>query len=441
TGIKGGTLHTVLTRLRDTEQLALSLSLPACALIVMDVFPTLKSDCLMAIAHPGKWDPFESLMQQGRVQAFISYMDLPTMRIFHHHIQDWTTHPLYVDNFKRSVSESKKVKFFDPRQVKWARVCKKLKSNPVSTKKTSDQRMNFKMDNILLVKQYFSFGFWTVPANEGHVFQTSDAPMLIYELQENSMACKPRPSTVRRSLVEQDQCYYKRYVLRPNSVYVVPPLTNYLVLTVQKTLFAIDIMAWEDVRGLQDFRSHNDYTLEVYNLPPPTPSHQFEEGPKMVTPQDRLARKNKNETVPQQQEEQHTFVAPDQIFFFEEPMDSSTQNWTEILENDVPQEAIDRLFEDFELNYCGSPVGPAHQIQMDRPSPHQPPRVLSTILPPPPPDNYWTPADPEPPVITSFPMDVQEAPLDLTTNCSVVGPRKQHVFSVKLPLDLRVQKI
>ncbi|GBO20012.1 hypothetical protein AVEN_274498-1 [Araneus ventricosus] len=33
--------------------------------------------------------------------------------------------------------------------------------------------------------------------------------------------------------------------------------SNYLVLTVQKTLFAIDIMAWEDV---QDFRSHTTYT-------------------------------------------------------------------------------------------------------------------------------------------------------------------------------------
>ncbi|GBM64396.1 hypothetical protein AVEN_135121-1 [Araneus ventricosus] len=215
-------------------------------------------------------------------------------------------------------------------------------------------------------------------------------------------------------------------------------------------------MAWEDVQGLQDFRSHTAYTLEVYNLPPPTPSHEFEEAPKMVTLEDRLARKlarqNKNETflapnpVPQQ-EEQFTFVASDQIFFFEEPMvmdnqashiDTSTQNWTEILEKDIPQETIDKLFKDFELNYCGSHVGPAHQIQMDRPSSHQPPRVLS-ILPPPPPDNYWTPADPEPP-ITSFPMDVQEAPLDLTTNCSV-GPRKQRVFSVKLPSDLRMQKI
>ncbi|GBN96655.1 hypothetical protein AVEN_237183-1 [Araneus ventricosus] len=68
--------------------------------------------------------------------------------------------------------------------------------------------MNFMMDNILLVKQYFSFGFWTVPANEGHVFQTSDTPMLIYQLQKSSMECKPRPSTVRLSLVEQDHCQY-----------------------------------------------------------------------------------------------------------------------------------------------------------------------------------------------------------------------------------------
>ncbi|GBN96656.1 hypothetical protein AVEN_237184-1 [Araneus ventricosus] len=181
----------------------------------------------------------------------------------------------------------------------------------------------------------------------------------------------------------------------------------------------------------------------------------------MVTPEDRLARKlarqNKNETflaqtpLPQQQQEeekQHfTFVAQDQIFFFEEPMvmdnqtshiDTSTQNWTEILEKDIPKEMIDKFFKDFELEYCGSPVGPTHQIQMDWPSPHQPPRVLS-ILSPPPPDNYWTSADPEPP-ITSFPMDVQDAPLDLTTNRSV-GPRKQHVFSVKLPLDLRMQKL
>ncbi|GBN36614.1 hypothetical protein AVEN_80780-1 [Araneus ventricosus] len=173
-------------------------------------------------------------------------------------------------------------------------------------------------------------------------------------------------------------------------------------------------MAWEDVQGLQDFRSHNDYTLEVYNLPPPTPSHEFKEGPEMVMPEDELARKlarqNKNEKVlapnpmPQQQqeEEQFTFVAPDQIFFFEEPMvldnqashmDTSTQNWAEILEKDIPQEAIDKFFKDFEMNYCGSPVGPVHQTQMDRPSPHQPPSVLS-ILPPPPPDKYWSPPIP-----------------------------------------------
>ncbi|GBO04321.1 hypothetical protein AVEN_264792-1 [Araneus ventricosus] len=74
-------------------------------------------------------------------------------------------------------------------------------------------------------------------------------------------------------------------------------------------------------------------------------------------------------------------------------MDNSTQNWTEILEKDIPQEAIDKFFKDFEMNYCGSPVGPAHQIQMDRLSPHQPTKVLS-ILPPHPPYNYSTPPIP-----------------------------------------------
>ncbi|GBN06623.1 hypothetical protein AVEN_201748-1, partial [Araneus ventricosus] len=199
--------------------------------------------------------------------------------------------------------------------------------------------------------------------------------MLIYELQESSMACKPRPSTVRRSLVEQDQCYYKRYVLRPISVYMVPPGTNYLVLTVQKTLFAIDIMAWENVQGLQDFRSHNDCTLEVYNLPPPTLFHEFEEGLKMVTPQSRLARKNKNETAPYpvpQQEDQFTFVAPDKFSSLKSRWTTKHPTWTPQLKigrrswrKTFPSNSIDKLFKVFELNYCGSPVGPAHQIKMD----------------------------------------------------------------------------
>ncbi|GBM29174.1 hypothetical protein AVEN_27791-1 [Araneus ventricosus] len=126
----------------------------------MDVFPTKKSQSLVAVPHQsGKWDAFENLMQRERVQAFISYMVSPTQRIFHHSVQNWTDNLLYRDNFKRCVAESSKVNSFDPSKVSFKKVCKKLKSNPVQTKKTSHQRMCFKMDHLLVVKQLFSFGF------------------------------------------------------------------------------------------------------------------------------------------------------------------------------------------------------------------------------------------------------------------------------------------
>ncbi|GBN32402.1 hypothetical protein AVEN_62572-1, partial [Araneus ventricosus] len=41
--------------------------------------------------------------------------------------------------------------------------------------------------------------------------------------------------------------------------------------------------AWEDVQGLQDFRSHNDYTLRLICRPLRRPD-EFQEGPKVVTP-------------------------------------------------------------------------------------------------------------------------------------------------------------
>ncbi|KAF8773364.1 hypothetical protein HNY73_016034 [Argiope bruennichi] len=171
--------------------------------------------------------------------SFISFMEYTTRRIFHHEVRDWTMNTLHVDNFKRMVMECKRVNFFDT-SVRWSRVAKKLKLNPTHEKKNSDQRLSFKLDNMLIVKQLFSFGLWTVPRGEGHVFQTSDSTMLIFHLPSKCLQCHPKPSTVRKSFVEQDQFLYDRYVMHPNSIYVVPPQTRYLILTVQKTLFAVD---------------------------------------------------------------------------------------------------------------------------------------------------------------------------------------------------------
>ncbi|KAF8785247.1 hypothetical protein HNY73_010819 [Argiope bruennichi] len=73
-----------------------------CDTMYMDVFPATKSPTLVPVTHPGKWEPFESLMMQDRVEAFISYMDLTTLRIFQHPIPEWTKNGLYVDNFERA---------------------------------------------------------------------------------------------------------------------------------------------------------------------------------------------------------------------------------------------------------------------------------------------------------------------------------------------------
>ncbi|GBO44868.1 hypothetical protein AVEN_161313-1 [Araneus ventricosus] len=256
----------------------------------MDAFPAETSQRLLAVPQQnGKWDAFESLMDQGRVQAFIPYLDLATKKIFHHPVQNWTSNSLYRDNFKRCVLESVKVPFFEASRVNFRKVCKKLKSNPTQTKKTSDQRMCFKMDNLFVVKQYFTFGLWTVPPGVGHVFQTSAAPMLVFHFNEQRAldALKDiyttKPSKMRRSLVERDEYFYDRYVLRPRSTYVVPPGINYLILTAQKTLFAEDVMNFETVREFTDFMTHASYKLDEYDLPPPNPK-----GPKMIRHEDRV---------------------------------------------------------------------------------------------------------------------------------------------------------
>ncbi|GBM55730.1 hypothetical protein AVEN_10760-1, partial [Araneus ventricosus] len=307
----------------------------------MDAFPTETSQCLVAVPQQnGKWDAFESLMDQGRVQAFIPYLDLATSRIFHHPAQNCSKNSLYRDNFKRCVLESAKVPFFEANRVNFRKVCKKLRSNPTQTKKNSDQRISFKMDNLFVVKQYFTFGFWTVPPGVGHVFQTSAAPMLVFHFNEQRAleAMKdvytPKPCKMRRSLVERDEYLYDRYVLRPRSTYVVPPGINYLILTVQKTMFAVDVMDFESVRELTDFRTHSSFKLDEYDLPPPSPK-----GPKMIRPEDRVGQA----PVKRQKTVHERFVpeeplptteiilnATDKIYFLENPIFPENA-WNEVL--------------------------------------------------------------------------------------------------------------
>ncbi|GFS97965.1 uncharacterized protein TNCV_2019031 [Trichonephila clavipes] len=96
--------------------------------------------------------------------------------------------------------------------------------------------------NIFFAKKDFIFGLRTVKSRKIHLIQTTHVPMLIYELPASSLKCKAQPNVIRRSFEPYDQMLYHRTILEPHTVYPIPAGTNYIVLTVQKTAFGLDII-------------------------------------------------------------------------------------------------------------------------------------------------------------------------------------------------------
>ncbi|GBN13166.1 hypothetical protein AVEN_257733-1 [Araneus ventricosus] len=290
------------------------------------------------------------------------------------------------------------------------------------------------MDNLFVVKQYFTFGFWTVPPGVGHVFQTSAALMLVFHFNEQRahVAVKdiytPKPSKMRRRLVERDEYFYDRYVLRPRSTYVVSPGINYLILTVQKTLFAVNVMDFETVREFTDFRTHSSYKFDEYDLPPPSPK-----GPKMIRPEDRVGQvpAKRQKTVHEQFVPQDPLLtreivlnATDQIYYFENPIIPDNA-WNEVMYSEPPLEDISKILQEFACQLEPIPCVQRNIV------------LLSGV--PLIPDNYSSETVEIPPELRVVGVEVQDdLPLDLRTHCTA-GPRKQHVFSVTYPLYLRVR--
>ncbi|GFW16587.1 hypothetical protein TNCV_2352101 [Trichonephila clavipes] len=66
--------------------------------------------------------------------------------------------------------------------------------------------------------------------------------MLIYELPASSLKYRAQPNVIRRSFEPYDQMLYHRTILEPHTAYPIPAGTNYIVLTVQKTAFGLDII-------------------------------------------------------------------------------------------------------------------------------------------------------------------------------------------------------
>ncbi|GFX14990.1 uncharacterized protein TNCV_4897581 [Trichonephila clavipes] len=104
--------------------------------------------------------------------------------------------------------------------------------------------------------------------------------MLIYEFPSSSLRCRANPNLFRRSFEPFDQMLYHRMVLEPHTAYPIPAGTRYILLTVQKTMFGLDIIPemmlpqlMENGFNLGDFRQRKRFDQKAYKLPPPTPAH------------------------------------------------------------------------------------------------------------------------------------------------------------------------
>ncbi|GFW38795.1 uncharacterized protein TNCV_3881621 [Trichonephila clavipes] len=104
--------------------------------------------------------------------------------------------------------------------------------------------------------------------------------MLIYELPASSLKCRAQPNVIRRSFEPYDQMLYHRTIFEPHTAYPIPAGTNYIVWTVQKTAFGLDIIPESLLPHLiqkgfhvGDFRKIKKFDQTPYKLPPPTPIH------------------------------------------------------------------------------------------------------------------------------------------------------------------------
>ncbi|GFV24446.1 uncharacterized protein TNCV_5024711 [Trichonephila clavipes] len=98
------------------------------------------------------------------------------------------------------------------------------------------------------------------------------------------LKCRAQPNVIRGSFEHYEQMVYHRTILEPHTVYSIPAGTNYIVLTVQKTAFGLDIIAESLLHQLiqkgfrvGDFRKKKKFHQTPYKLPPPTPIHVTDE--------------------------------------------------------------------------------------------------------------------------------------------------------------------
>ncbi|GFT65615.1 endoplasmic reticulum resident protein 29 [Nephila pilipes] len=247
----------------------------------MDAFPAAPSSTVRPVCVPDNTNALDHVVRQGLVKVFITYQEPKNNRIFvSFSSPTWFQKKTLMDNFKRTIHEAQIENRFDPDAIQWEKISQAFMRNPDRTLKNAGKRMGFQFNNMFIVKCFFTFGLRKVEPGTIHLIQTTNVPVLIYELPPSSRRSQAEPNLYRRSFEPYDQMLYHRTVMEPHTSYPIPAGTQYILMTVQKTVFALDVLPetilttlLQNGFRLGDFRKAKHYHQKAYKLPPPTPAH------------------------------------------------------------------------------------------------------------------------------------------------------------------------
>lgn len=206
---------------------------------VVDIFPQTVSEVSAALT-PLSTPNYNNLHEDSDLTPFIIAMTSADK--VYYYVQKYSQHyrKHFADTVKGALCNQ------GARVKPWTYADNKLKRVPdQSLKRNTDVRTGFVMGRTFLVKSAFTFGHRTVKPATGHVLQTHVAPIMFHFVRSKS------PLGIQEKHFHAKREYdYSARRLQPNQTYYCASGLEYVLYTIQKTLFRVTVVPAQDEEWL-----------------------------------------------------------------------------------------------------------------------------------------------------------------------------------------------
>lgn len=105
-------------------------------------------------------------------------------------------------------------------------------------KGNADIRLSSNWNDLYAVKSLFTFGLRCPDENECHVLTTTSCPILYY-IPKSNARLKVNGYFKEGVFAPHHQVDFECHILEPHSTFIIPPKTQYLIITIQQTVFSL----------------------------------------------------------------------------------------------------------------------------------------------------------------------------------------------------------